>query len=96
VFHDRFTAVLCAALTVGGSTDTHEEGPSLRLLADRGSDGISVRLFWDEASNAESDIVLEYEDIGEGVAYMVRPPRNRALDAFYHPNAYLALERRAS
>jgi hypothetical protein len=64
----------------------------MRLLADRGSDGITVRLFWDEAATADSDIVLEYEDIGEGVAYVVRPPRERALEAFYHPNAYLTLE----
>jgi hypothetical protein len=61
----------------------------MRLLADRGSDGITVRLFWDEAATAETDIVLEYEDVGEGVAYVIRPPRERALDAFYHPNAYL-------
>jgi hypothetical protein len=61
----------------------------MRLLADRGSDGISVRLFWDEAATAGTDIVLQYEDIGEGVAYVVRPPRDRALDAFYHPNAYV-------
>jgi hypothetical protein len=64
----------------------------MRLLADRGSDGITVRLFWDEAAAGGTDIVLQYEDIGEGVAYVVRPPRHRALDAFYHPNAYLALE----
>lgn len=61
----------------------------MRLLADRGSDGISVRLFWDEAATADTDIVLEYEDVGEGVAFVIRPPRHRALDAFYHPNAYL-------
>jgi hypothetical protein len=63
----------------------------LRLLADRGSDGITVRLFWDEAAAPETDIVLQYEDVGEGVAYVIRPPRERALDAFYHPNAYLRL-----
>lgn len=61
----------------------------MRLLADRGSDGISVRLFWDEAATADTDIVLEYEDVGEGVAFVIRPPPHRALDAFYHPNAYL-------
>ena len=40
----------------------------MRLLADRASDGITVRLFWDEAATAGTDIVLEYEDVGEGVA----------------------------
>jgi hypothetical protein len=64
----------------------------MRLLADRGSDGITVRLYWDEAATDETDIVLKYEDVGEGVAYVIRPPRERALDAFYHPNAYLRLE----
>jgi hypothetical protein len=61
----------------------------MRLLADRGSDGIRVRLFWDEGASPDTDIVLEYEDTGEGVAYVIHPPRERALDAFYHPNAYL-------
>jgi hypothetical protein len=64
----------------------------MRLLADRGSDGITVRLYWDEAATAGADIVLQYEDVGEGVAYVIRPPRDRALHAFYHPNAYLMVE----
>ena len=64
----------------------------MRLLADRGTGGISVRLFWDEAAAAGADIVIQYEDRGEGVAYMFHPPRDRALDAFYHPGAYLKLE----
>jgi hypothetical protein len=63
----------------------------MRLLADRGSGGISVRLFWDEAAPVGTDIVLEYEDIREGVAFTLFPPRDRALDAFYHPNAYESL-----
>jgi hypothetical protein len=65
----------------------------LRLLADRRTGGISVRLFWDEGAAAGADVVIEYEDRGVGVAYMLHPPRDRALDAFYHPNAYLRLDR---
>jgi hypothetical protein len=61
----------------------------MRLLADRGTGTISVKLFWDEAGGADADLVIEYEDRGEGLAYMFHPPRDRALDAFYHPNAYL-------
>jgi hypothetical protein len=61
----------------------------MRLLADRDTGGISVRLFWDEAAAADADIILEYEDRSAGVAFMLHPPRHRALDAFYHPNAYL-------
>ena len=64
----------------------------MRLLADRATQGISVRLFWDEAAVAGTDIVIKYEDRSEGVAYVIYPPRDRALDAFYHPNAYLDLE----
>lgn len=68
----------------------------MRLLANRESCGIRVRLFWDEASAAEDDIVIKYEDRGEGVSYTLHPPRNRALDAFYHPNAYVKLAFRAA
>lgn len=61
----------------------------MKLLADRGIGGINVRLFWDEVAAAGADIVLEYEDRNEDVTYVLHPPRDRALDAFYHPNAYL-------
>jgi hypothetical protein len=61
----------------------------MRLLADRGIGGINVRLFWDEAAVSGTDIVLEYEDLNEEVTYVLHPPREHALDAFYHPNAYL-------
>ena len=61
----------------------------MRLLADREDNGIVVRLFWDEAADPDADVVVEYRDRREGVAYTLYPPRNRALDAFYHPNSYL-------
>lgn len=64
----------------------------MRLLADRGIDGISVRLFWDDAAPSGTGIVLEYEDSKEGVWFTLHPPPDRALDAFYHPNAYAWLE----
>jgi hypothetical protein len=64
----------------------------MKLLADRGAHGISVRLFWDESAAAGADVVVEYEDRYEGVAYTFHPPRDRALDVFYHPNAYLPRE----
>jgi hypothetical protein len=61
----------------------------MKLLADRVTDGISVRLFWNQAASGNGEIVVEYEDRSEGIAYVLYPPRDRALDAFYHPNAYL-------
>jgi hypothetical protein len=68
----------------------------MRLLADRGTHGISVQLFWNEAAAAGEEIVVEYVDCREGVAYMLHPPRDRALDAVYHPNAYLKFEAQAA
>jgi hypothetical protein len=63
----------------------------MRLLADRETAGISVRLFWDDDAAPGADIVVKYEDRSEGVSFNFRPPRDRALDAFYHPNAYATL-----
>jgi hypothetical protein len=63
----------------------------MRLLADRRSGGINVRLFWDETAAPGDDIVIRYEDRSEGVSFRFNPPPDRALDAFYHPNAYLSL-----
>jgi hypothetical protein len=68
----------------------------MRLLADRGTGTICVRLFWDETAALGADLVIEYEDRGEGLNYVFHPPRDRALDAFYHPNAYLKLELEAA
>jgi hypothetical protein len=68
----------------------------MRLLADRGTGTISVRLLWDETAALGADLVIEYEDRGEGLNYVFHPPRDRALDAFYHPNAYLKLELEAA
>jgi hypothetical protein len=66
----------------------------MRLLADRGTNGISVQLFWNDAAAADEEIIVEYVDCSEGVAFMLHPPRDCALDAFYHPNAYLKFESR--
>jgi hypothetical protein len=60
----------------------------MRLLADRESHGILVRLFWDEAAVSGLEMVVEYEDRSEDLTYVLHPPKDRALDAFYHPNAY--------
>jgi hypothetical protein len=60
----------------------------MRLLAERESNGIVVRLFWDDAAAPGSDVVVKYRDLREGVAYFLYPPRECALEAFYHPNAF--------
>lgn len=61
----------------------------MQLLADRDSNGIAVSLFWDQAAAHDHDVVIEYCDRYGGLVYTLRPPRERALDAFYHPNCYL-------
>ena len=61
----------------------------MRLLAERESGGLVVRLFWnDKARTSESEVILEYEDKNEDLMITLYPPKDRALDAFYHPNAY--------
>ena len=64
----------------------------MKLLADRGTGGISVRLLWDDESPSGNDVVVEYEDLKEGVTFTLRPPPDRALDAYYHPNAWAWIE----
>ena len=60
----------------------------LKQLAERIADGIVVELLWDDSAPAGSDLVVEYRDERQGVSYTVYPPRDRALEAFNHPNAY--------
>jgi hypothetical protein len=60
----------------------------MKLLAERENDGIVVRLFWDDRAAPGEDVILRYRDDRGGQAFTARPPRERALHAFYHPNAY--------
>jgi hypothetical protein len=66
---------------------------AMRILAEREASGIVVRLFWDATAAPGWDVVVKYRDREEGVMYTLYPPRDRALDAFYHPNAYLECAR---
>ena len=60
----------------------------MKLLAERETDGILVRLFWDESAEPGDDLILRYRDQRRSRSFTARPPRERALHAFYHPNAY--------
>jgi hypothetical protein len=60
----------------------------MKLLAERESAGILVRLFWDERAAPDADVLVRYRDLRSGDSFIVRPPRGQALRAFYHPNAY--------
>jgi hypothetical protein len=57
-----------------------------RQLAQRVSGGVEVTLYWDADDNSISVEVWQHES-GETLAFAV--PRERALDAFYHPFAHL-------
>jgi hypothetical protein len=62
---------------------------ALRELAEREADGIVVRLFWDDERTTGADVIVTYEDERRNASYLLHPPRAEALDAFYHPNAYV-------
>ena len=64
----------------------------MKLLAERESDGILVRLYWDDRASPEDDVILRYRDARSGRTFSARPPRERALHAFRHPNAYAPVE----
>jgi len=62
---------------------------TLYELAERKESGIFVRLLWDPARD---QAVLRYRDRRTGEAFTADVPNPRALEAFYHPNAYRAAE----
>jgi hypothetical protein len=58
-----------------------------RELAHRTSDGIEVSLYWDKVGDT---LTLEVYDAKLEEYFEIEVPRDRALDAFHHPYAYLA------
>jgi hypothetical protein len=54
-------------------------------LAERNEDGVVVRLLWDEPRD---QVIVEYRDDRNGDQFSVIVPKNQALSAFNHPNAY--------
>jgi hypothetical protein len=61
---------------------------ALRQLAERRAGGIVVQLFWIDSAPPGRDVFVEYRDECQEVFFTVWPPRDRALEAFNHPNAY--------
>lgn len=59
---------------------------AVRELAHRTGTGIEVSLLWRRAENA---IALRLVEVATGVEFELRIPSEHALDAFYHPYAYL-------
>ena len=56
-------------------------------LAYRQNDGIDVTLFW---HSDDDSVVVSIRDAKSDYAFEVGVPRDKALDAFYHPFAYAA------
>jgi hypothetical protein len=57
-----------------------------RELAFRANDGLNVSLFWTKVGDT---LTVEVYDERRDEFYACDVPRNRALDAFRHPFAYL-------
>jgi hypothetical protein len=60
--------------------------PSVRELAHRIGTGIEVSLLW---RRVDDSIALRLVEVATGVEFELRVPPEDALDAFYHPYAYL-------
>lgn len=56
-------------------------------LAHRQSDGIDVTLIW---RSDDDSIAVAVRDAKTAASFEVGVPREKALDAFYHPFAYAA------
>jgi hypothetical protein len=63
----------------------NEEDGEMIELAYRMAHGIEVALLWSPDSD---DVLVAVSDERTGEAFAVEPPRERALDAFYHPYSY--------
>jgi hypothetical protein len=60
-----------------------------RELHHRVTDGIHVTLLWYPATGR---VTVEVFDEAVGESFELEVPRERALDAFYHPFAYAAFD----
>jgi hypothetical protein len=54
-------------------------------LAQRGQNGLLVRLLWD---SIRDQVIIRYRDRLNGDAFTAQVPRAQALAAFNHPNAF--------
>jgi hypothetical protein len=55
---------------------------------DRGDAPDFLGLVAGERAAPKADVLVRYRDLRSGHSFIARPPRERALHAFYHPNAY--------
>jgi hypothetical protein len=64
--------------------------PVMRELDHRRSDGIDVRLLWNQTDDRVAVAVF---DSKTGEAFEIEAERHEALDAFHHPYSYAAFNR---
>jgi hypothetical protein len=60
-------------------------GAAMRELDRRRSDGIEVRLLWNQT---DDEVVVAVSDAKTGAALVIPVERGQALTAFHHPYAY--------
>ncbi|MGN6166871.1 MAG: hypothetical protein ACTHQQ_01695 [Solirubrobacteraceae bacterium] len=80
--------------TISGSfldsaLDRAAVAPVVRELDRRHSDGIDVRLLWNQTAD---QVVVAVFDAKTGDAFKLQAAPERALDVFHHPYAYAALK----
>lgn len=61
-----------------------------RNLAIRQNNGFSVSLDWNDSPTHEESIRVIVKRLAASESFTLYPPRNSALDCFYHPYAYAA------
>ena len=67
----------------------HNAESKRRELARRSGAGVDVALYWHPTLD---ELIVCVYDKGHGAHFEIRPARNLALDAYYHPYAYADLE----
>jgi hypothetical protein len=65
----------------------NEKQHRVRELAQRGTDGLEVMLFWHEATN---ELTVSVSDERTGAYLELDAEPDEALDVFYHPYAHAA------
>lgn len=71
---------------VGPGSSGLESGCHVRELAHRSGPGLEVRLFWCPLTD---ELTVSISEARSSTRLEIRPERGAALDAFYHPYAYI-------
>ena len=58
---------------------------ALHELSERNGNGITVRLWWESETD---EVTVTYVDELKGESFTLYPARDKARDAFEHPNAW--------